>query len=134
MPLQLAVATSASFTVRGGEEATRVLKLAVEDHVLISFTVVGGDNAIRFYLVFPNGTVRNFGDAGYFHYSFVCDVEGDYVLRFSNVGSTADKLVTLNYEIEHYIFGVPQMLFLTVVIAIVCVVMVASFILLGKSH
>ncbi|MEM3695107.1 MAG: hypothetical protein QXJ11_04015 [Candidatus Bathyarchaeia archaeon] len=134
MLVQLAVAASTSFTMRGGEEVTKVLKLAVEDHVLISFSVVGGDNTIRFYLVCPNGTVRDFGDVGYFHYTFVCDFEGDYVLRFSNVGSAVDKLVTLNYEVEHYIFGVPQMLFLTVVIAIVCVVMVASFILLSKFH
>jgi len=134
MFVKLAAATSTSFTVLGGEEATRVLKLAVEDRVLISFTVVGGDNAIRFCLVFPNGTVRDFGDLGYFHYTFVCDFEGDCVLRFSNVGSSVDKLVTLNYEVEHYIFGVPQMLFLAIVIATVCVVMVASFILLGKFH
>lgn len=132
--VQLAAATSTSFTVRGGEETTRVLRLAVEDRVLISFSVVGGDNAIRFYFVCPNGTVRDFGDLGYCHYTFVCDVEGNYVLRFSNVDSAVDKLVTLNYEVEHYIFGVPQMLFLTIVIGVVCVVMVASFIILGKSH
>lgn len=132
--VQLAAATSTSFTVQGGEETTRVLRLAVEDRVLISFSVVGGDNAIHFYFVCPNGTVRDFGDLGHFHYTFVCDVEGNYVLRFSNVDSAVDKLVTLNYEIEHYIFGVPQMLFLTIVIGVVCVVMVASFILLGKSH
>ncbi|MGB9671978.1 MAG: hypothetical protein ACPL0C_07210 [Candidatus Bathyarchaeales archaeon] len=132
--VQLTAATSTSFTVRSGEEATRVLKLAVEDRVFISFSVVGGDNAIRFCLACPNGTVRDFGEVGYFHHTFVCDLEGDYTLHFSNVGSSVDKLVTLNYEVEHYIFGVPQMLFLTIVIAIVCVVMVAAFILLGRSH
>lgn len=134
MLVQLAAATSTSFTVRGGEETTRVLKLAVEDRVLISFSVVGGDNVLHFYLAYPNGTVKDFGDVGYFHYTFVCDFEGDFVLRFSNVGSAADKLVTLNYEVEHYIFGIPQMLFLTIVIGVICVVMVASFIFMGKSH
>lgn len=132
---QSALATSASFTVHGGEEVTRVLKLSVEDHVFISFTVVGtSESTIHFYLAYPNGTVRDFGNVGDFHYTFICDVEGNYVLHFSNVDSSVDKLVTLNYEAEHYIFGIPQMLFLTIVIAAVCVVMVASFILLSKFH
>ncbi|MGQ9531010.1 MAG: hypothetical protein ACUVQX_06310 [Candidatus Bathycorpusculaceae bacterium] len=130
--VQLTVATSASFTVRGDEEVTRVLKLAVEDHVFIKFTVVGG--IIHFYLEYPNGTVRDFGNLGDFRYTFVCDVEGDYILHFSNVGSSGDKLVTLDYEVEHCIFGIPQMLFLTLMIVAVCVIAVASFVLLGKNR
>ncbi|MEM3875228.1 MAG: hypothetical protein QXU45_08890 [Candidatus Bathyarchaeia archaeon] len=134
MLVQLALAATETFGVHGGEEATRVLKLRVDDHVVITISVTGGDNAIRFYFSFPNGTVRDFGDVGYFRYSFVCDLEGDYVLRFSNTGSQQDNIVALNYEVEHYIFGVPQMLFLTVVIAVVCVAMVAAFILMGKPR
>lgn len=134
MHIRLALATTESFTVHGGGEATRVLKLKVDDHVIITFSVTGGDNAIHFYLAFPNGTILDFADIGYFRYSFVCDLEGDYVLRFSNIGSTSDNIVTLNYEVEHYIFGVPQMLFLTIVIAVVCVAMVAAFILMGKPR
>ncbi|MEM2506197.1 MAG: emp24/gp25L/p24 family protein [Nitrososphaeria archaeon] len=132
--VQLTLAATESFTVRGGEEATRVLKLKVDDHVIITFSVTGGDSAIHFYLACPNGTVRDFGDVGYFRYSFVCNLEGDYVLHFSNIGSSSDLIVTLNYEVEHYIFGIPQMLFLTIVIAIVCVAMVAVFILMSKPR
>jgi hypothetical protein len=135
MLIPSAKATSTSFTVHSNEEATRVLRLKIEDHVFISFTVVGApENAIHFYLACPNGTVKDFGNVGDFHYTFVCDVEGDYVLRFSNMGSFVDKLVTLDYEVEHYIFGIPQMLFLTIVIAVICVIAVASFIFLSKTH
>jgi len=133
--VKLAEATAMNFTVRGGEEETKTLNLAVEDRVLIRFTVVGpSDSTVFFYMTYPNGTVKEFGKVGYFHYPFVCDAEGKYVLHFSNVYSTEEKLVTLSYEVEHYIFGIPQMLFLTIIIVLVCVAAVAAFILMGKPH
>ena len=65
---------------------------------------------------------------------FVCDEAGEYVLHFSNTDTSEDKLITLNYEIQHYIFGIPQMLFLTIIIVLVCMGAVATFILMGKPH
>lgn len=129
-------AAAVSFTVEGGEEETKKLNLAVEDRVLIRFTVIGSqeDNSLKFSLVCPNGTVRNFGEQNDFRYSFVCDLDGEYLLRFSNVDSFVDKLVTLECEVEHYIFGIPQMLFLTIIIVLVCVVAVATFVLMGKPR
>jgi hypothetical protein len=134
--IQSAKATSISFTVHSNEEVTKILRLKVEDHVLIRFTVVGAasQNSIHFSLTYPNGTEKDFGDTGDFHYTFVCDLEGEYILRFSNLDSSVDKLVTLNCEIEHYIFGIPQMLFLTIIIAVTCVIAVASYIFLSKTH
>lgn len=55
-------------------------------------------------------------------------------MHFSNTDSLEDKLVTLDYEIEHYIFGMPQMLFLAIIIVLVCIAAVAAFILMGKQH
>jgi len=133
--VHFAEATTTNFTVHGGEEVTKLLSLAVEDRVLIKFTVVGqSDNTLYFYITYPNGTVKKFGKLGYFHYPFVCDAEGDYVLHFSNTGSTEDKLITLDYEVQHYIFGIPQMLFLTIIIVLICVAAVAAFIFMGKPH
>jgi len=133
--VQFAEATTMNFTVHGGEDVPKSISLAVEDRVLIRFTVVGpSDSALYFYISYPNRTVKEFGKVGYFHYPFVCDAEGEYVLHFSNIGSTEDKLVTLDYEVQHYIFGVPQMLFLTIIIVLVCVAAVAVFILMGKPR
>jgi len=124
-----------SFTVHGGEEVTKSINLAVDDRVLISFTVLGqSDSTLYFYITYPNGTEKEFGKIGDFHHRFVCDAEGKCVLRFSNTDSSEDKLVTLNYEVEHYIFGIPQMLFLTIIIAVICVAAVATFVLMGKPH
>jgi hypothetical protein len=121
--------------VHAGEEETRTINLAVEDRVLIKFTIVGSsDNTLYFSITFTNGTVKEFGKVSYFHYPFVCDTEGECALHFSNADSAEDKLVTLDYEVEHYIFGVPQMLFLTIIIVVVCVAAVATFILMGKPR
>jgi hypothetical protein len=128
-------ATSTSFTVHGGEEVVKTIKLAVEDRVSIKFSVVGQTNhAITFYMVYPNGSVRDFGDVGSFSYSFVCNLEGEYRLCFSNVASSEEKLVTLDYEVQHYIFGITQMLFLTIIIVLVCLAAVATFVLMGKPR
>jgi hypothetical protein len=135
MIVQFAEATSMTFTVHGGEEETKTISLAVDDRVLVRFVVVGqSDSSVHFYMTYPNGTEKDFAKIGDFHDSFVCDTEGECILRFSNTDSTEDKLVTLNYEAEHYIFGIPQMLFLTVVIVVVCVAAVAVFILMGKPR
>jgi hypothetical protein len=133
--VQLAEATSMTFTVHGEEEIPKTISLAVEDRVLIRFVVVGqSDSSVHFYMTYPNGTEKDFGRWGDFHYSFVCDAEGEHILHFSNADSTEDKFVTLNYEIEHYIFGIPQMLFLVIIIVVVCVAAVAVFIFMGKPR
>ena len=134
--VQLAEATTMNFTVHGREEVTKPISLAVEDHVVIKFTVVGQtESVLNFYMVCSNGTLREFGNmVGTFTYSFICNDAGEYVLHFSNKDFSEDKLVTLNYEVGHYIFGIPQMLFLTIIIMLVCMAAVATFIFMSKPH
>ena len=128
-----AEATTASLTVKGGETVNSPISLLVDDHVLISFTVIGGqDNTIVFSLVFPNGTAMDFGQVGTLSHRFTSNVEGNLTLRFANNDSTESKLVTLNYEIEHYLLGMPQMLVLALFVILVCVAMVAGYILLSR--
>jgi hypothetical protein len=127
--------TSIYFTVHGGSEETTVLDLIAGDHVLIQFSVIGtSENYLHFYITYPNGTEKDFGNVSSFNYNFICDAEGEYTLHFSNTGSAEDKLVTLDYEVDHYILGMPQMLFLTLIIVFICVAAVAVFIFMGKPH
>lgn len=133
--VQVVQATTMSFTVYDNKEVTKSISLAVEDHVFIKFTVLGSpNNTIRFYITYPNGTVKDFDERADFQYIFVCSLEGNYILHFSNADSLEEKFVTLDYEIQHYIFGIPQMLFLTIIIVVICVVAVATFIMMGKSR
>jgi hypothetical protein len=133
--VQFVEATTMNFTVQGGKNATSPISLAAEDRVLIRFTVVGSsDSSIHFSITYPNGTEKDFGKISDFHDSFVCETDGECILHFSNTDSTEDKLVTLDYEVQHYIFGIPQMFFLTMIIVVVCVAAVAVFILMGKPR
>ena len=129
----LGEATTASITVKQGEELTHPVNLIVEDRVLIQFKVIGATSSlIQFSITFPNATVQNLGEVSDFTTSFVCDLEGEYTLNFMNNDQTENKLVTLNYEVDHYIFGMPQMLFMVILIAVISLVGVAVFI--GLSH
>jgi len=130
----LAEATTTNLTVQRGKEVAYPINLAVEDRVLIGFTVVGQTaDILHFSITFPNATVRDFGEVGDFSYSFICDAEGQYTLHFANNDLTENKLVTLNYEVVHYIFGIPQTLFLTTIIVLLCVGAVATYVLMGKK-
>lgn len=127
-------ATTASITVKPGEEVLQPVKLMAEDRVLIQFKVIGTVRSlVHFSLTFPNATLKDYGEVSEYSTSFVCDLEGEYVLNFTNKDQTENKLVTLNYEIDHYIFGMPQMLFMVILIAVVSVVGVAVFIGLSKK-
>lgn len=127
-------ATTGSLTVKQGEEVIHPVDLIVEDRVLIQFKVIGATSSlIQFSLTFPNATAKDFGEVSDFSTSFVCDLEGKYTLNFTNNDQTENKLVTLNYEIAHYIFGMPQILFMVILIAVVSVVGVAVFIGLSQK-
>jgi len=134
--VQLAEATAISFTVPKGKERTKSISLVVEDHVLVKFTVIGQTASnLDFYITDPHGDVKVRNDSVCsVSYLFVCDEAGEYVLHFSNTDTSEDKEVYLDYEIQHYIFGIPQNLFLTLIIVLVCMGAVATFILMGKPR
>ena len=127
-------ATAESFTVHAGQEEIKPLSLAAEDHVQIRFTVTGqATNVLDFYITDPNGnTIVTFQSTGNVNYAFVCSQEGEYRLHFSNAASTEDKLVSLDYEVQHFIFGMDQMLFLLLIVVGICIAAVAVFIITSK--
>ena len=130
----LGQAMTTTLTVKGGEEVTYPITLATEDRVLIQFTALGEQvSVLQFSIIFPNSTEIDFGEVGKASYSFICDAEGEYVLHFVNNDQNIDKLVTLNYEIEHYVFGIPSMLLLALIIVLACVGGVFAFVILGKT-
>ena len=130
----LGQATTTTLTVKGGEEVTYPITLAVEDRVLIQFTAIGEQvSVLQFSIIFPNSTEIDFGEVGKVSYSFICDTEGEYVLHFVNNDQNIKKDVYLNYEIDHYIFGMPQMLFMALIIVLACVGGVFAFVILGKK-
>jgi hypothetical protein len=125
-------ATTLSITVPAGEQVDQIIDLKVDDRVRIQFNVLGEDNSyISFSLVYPNSTEVNFGEVVSFSYNFICDTKGEYKMCFVNNDLVENKLVTLNYDVESYMFGMPQTQFLIIFIAVICVMMVAFYSLLS---
>ena len=123
-----------SFTVKAGQQVTQTLSLAVDDQVQIKFTVIGGTtNSLDFYITAPNGSiVENSGTTAGVNYGFTCSQAGNYTLHFSNVASSEDKLVSLECDVTSYIFGMPQNLFLVLIIIAVSVVAVVVFVSMSR--
>lgn len=130
-------AVTGEFHILGGKEETIPISLQADDHVLIKFSVAlgNGNNFVDFFVICPNGTrMMSYPNSTGASFSFVCDSGGNYVIHLSNGGSTADVWVVLDYEVDHYILGMPQMFFLALLIAVICVAAVAVFVLTGRSH
>ena len=133
LAIEIASAATGNLTVPAGGEKTQSVSLEVDDHVLIQFSVVGSPGSTIFFsLDLPDKTTLEFGQVGKFGYNFISNATGDYTMHFVNNDSSESKLVTLSYEIDHYLLGMPQMLTMAVFIAVVCVGMVAVFVLTGK--
>jgi len=127
-------ATPTNFIVQGGAEVTHSIDLIAEDRVLIQIKYVGGNvGTMHFFISFPNATERDFGATGDFSYSFICDVEGEHVLHFVNTDKTENQ-VFLDYEVQHYIFGIPQMLAMALIVVLACIGGVVVYVLLGRSY
>ena len=125
-------ATTLSITVPAGEQVDQKINLKVDDHVRIQFNSLGEDSSyISFSIVYPNSTEVNFGEVTSFSYNFICNTKGEYKMHFVNTDLGYNKLVTLNYEVESYLFGMPQTQFLLVFIAVICVMMIALYSMLS---
>ncbi len=124
-----------SFWVKAGEDVSRSIDLSVDDRVRIKFSTVWAAeaNTIGFLIVSPNGTVTDFGEQGALNFSFVCTEQGQYTLHFVNQDDAETKLVILEYEIEHYVFGMTTNLFWMVLIALISIVGAIVLVLLTKT-
>ena len=130
--INLSNASLSSLTVPAGDEINQKINLDVNDRVVIEFKILGTkNNFVSFSLFYPNATEINFGEIGELNYNFMCDAKGEYQLNFVNNDLNESKLVTLNLDVEHYILGMPQMLFLAVVIGVIFLAGLAARVLSG---
>jgi len=115
-------------------DLTKSLHLKENDRVSIGFSVIGEiSNQIDFYITNPDeDRACQYDNTGHESFSFLTTKAGTYTLHFDNTQSTETKIITLNYDVEHYILGMPQEMFLVMVIAVICVLAIAVFILAGK--
>jgi hypothetical protein len=128
-----AQATTLSLNVPAGKDSVQSIDISAEDRVLVKFSAVGDvPPTLNFWVIFPNGTTTNYGETSQREMLFVSETSGQFVMHFDNSNSSSQKLVTLNYEIEHYYFGIPSVLFIIVAITVLLVFVVAGYIIMGK--
>ena len=102
---------------------------------MLQIRSIGGTSGnFSVILLLPDGSANDFGEGSSFDYSFICEIEGSYILKLINSDIQNDKLVTLNIEIQNYVLGMPKMLFLTLLIVGICLVGVVFFVFMGKTY
>lgn len=131
--VEIAVSDNANFLLQPQEERIIRLSLQETDSVLGSFSVVSNDETgVNFSVLDPgNHTILSYSNTKQKSFSFVAQVTGTYLLHFnSSVSSDYSKTVAVNYNITHYIMGLPQEQFLLIVIAIVALIGVVIYVAL----
>jgi len=103
----IADAYSETIRVEPRDNETRTVNLSNGDHVSGRITLVG--NSINFTVSDPEGRViLNYTVSNPLDFQFTTERAGTYSLHFENWSSDEIKSVTLNYNVQHYIFGYPQ--------------------------
>ena len=126
-------ATAESINVDAGKELVYKIDLNSQDRVQLNFVTTGqASSHLCFSIVFPNSTVINLGEIDQYSARFTSNVKGTCELHFDNTNSSEATLIALDYEVEHYIFGLPEMIFVLVVIAVLLMVVVTGYIIMGK--
>ena len=128
-----AQASTESINVQAGADVVRTIDLGSEDKVTLKFSAVGDyPSTLHFWVKFSNGTTADYGEITGYEMSFTSGVSGKFTMHFDNFDSSSSRLVTLNYVVERYYFGVPGMLFILLAIAVFLVGIVAGYIVMGK--
>jgi hypothetical protein len=110
-----------------------VSKIDVDSGDRVHIALVGqATSSLRVSIVFPNFTAINLGEVGQYSTSFTSDTDGICELDFDNSNSSDLAIIALNYEVEHDILGMPQMIFVLVLIAVLLMFVVAGYIIMNK--
>lgn len=128
-----AVADNVNFVLQPQKEHVITLNLQETDSVFGSFSVVSNDiTGINFHVIDPqNQTVLTFSNVKQRDFSFIANATGSYQMHFDNsVSLDYSKTVAANYNVTHYIMGLPQEQFLLIVIAIVALIGVVIYVAL----
>lgn len=126
-------ATTEGLNVEAGKELVCKINVASEDRVRLTFETTGqASSNLCFSMVYPNSTVISLGEVGQYSTSFTSDADGTCELHFDNTNSSETAFVALNYEVEHYILGMPEMIFILAAIAVLLMVIVTGYIIMGK--
>jgi len=126
-------ATAGSLEITPGNQAECNIPASSGDTVQITFTITDDySNSMLSWIIFPNSTIMQLGDIGQYSANFKSNAGGTYQLHFNNTSSSETVLVSLNYEVDHYILGMPEMIFVLAAIVVLLMFIVAGYIIMSK--
>jgi hypothetical protein len=126
-------AATQSLTVDAGKNFTYKISLNSQDRLELTFvTVAQASSNLTSSIVFPNSTVKDIGSADKYSASFISDVTGACELIFDNTNSVDNVIIALNYNVTHFIFGIPTMTFMLVFIVVLVMVVVGGYVIMSK--
>jgi len=128
------LATAETIPVPAGQTMVRSVDLNSEDEVSGRVTVVGGESKyINFTVVGPNNQiVCPTQSVTMINFKFSASETGTYNFVFDNSQSTIDKTVSLNYDVKHYWFGLPQEFVLMLIVVFVGVLALVIYAMASK--
>jgi len=130
----IAHANAGSFNLAPENQTVCEIPVSSGDRVQVTFTAVGDNsNSLFFWIAFPNSTVTNPAGVDEYSASFKSNAGGTCELYFNNTSSSETILVALNYEVDHYIFGIPEMIFALLVIAVLLMAFVSGYIIMSRN-
>lgn len=125
-------AYSGTIRLEGGEKKTIARDFNADDVVSGRVTLVG--SAINFSISDPEARiVLAFTVSGPADFQFTASTTGTYNLHFENWSPDESKSVSLNYDVQHYIFGFPQELFLLFIIVGLALIAIVVFVAMSPK-
>jgi len=126
-------AATEGFNIAAGQDYVCPITVSSGDKVQLSFYTSGqASSDMSFSIVLPNSTIINVGDVGQYSTSFTSNAGGTCQLNFDNSNSSTPVFVALNYEVNHYIFGIPEMTFLLAAIVVFIMVAAAVYVIISR--
>jgi hypothetical protein len=129
------MATAGTVSVPAGKTVSTNVDLNVEDEVSGRISVIGDEaDGVNFTVFSPSGqsalpsqmvTVADF--------KFSASEKGTYRFIFDNSLSLVDKTVSFNYDVKHYWFGMPQEVFLMIIVVLVGALALAIYAMASKG-
>jgi len=129
-------ATAETIPVSAGQTGVRNIDLNAEDEVSGKITVVGNDESsdINFTVIGPNDQIVSpTMKVIVTDFKFSASQKGTYRLVFDNSQSLVDKTVSLNYDVKHYWFGLPQEFVLMLIVVFVGVLGLVVYAMMSKG-
>ncbi|UCE96602.1 MAG: emp24/gp25L/p24 family protein [Candidatus Bathyarchaeota archaeon] len=126
---------SETFTVPAGDNFTKIVNLNEGDEVSGRVAVVGVEESlINFSISDPgNIVILDHSNIGLRDFKFTAPRTGTYSFHFQNQFSQETKHITLNYNVQHFIFGLPQELILVFVIVGLALIAIVVFIAMSPK-